>query len=152
MEMGILFRSLPAVFTLGLLFWGLAIPGPVDPETAAAGSPILGGPCEYKGYRGQARIVSVQPVLSAGENGTTFEVAFSFHSAVPISESFARTEGRTFLLTMRNGTYPGQKFLEKYRIETDRVFDCTLQVITKGTCTPTQFEFAGIDLNDYGTR
>ena len=79
-------------------------------------------------------------------------MTYSFQPEAPITEPFAQTEGRTFLLTMKNGTRLDQGFLNKYRIEPGRVFDCVLKVITRGTCTPTLFEFSGIDLGDYGTR
>ncbi|MBI5585116.1 MAG: hypothetical protein HY892_14985 [Deltaproteobacteria bacterium] len=147
MEICAVSRSLPAVLAFGLFLWVLLMPG----ETAA-GSPVLGGPCAYQRYPGRARILSITPVTPPGETGTVFEVRYSFHPEEKNRETFAQTEGRTFLLTLKNGTYPSQKFLDKYRIEKGRVFDCSLQVITKGTCTPTLFEFTGIDLGDYGTR
>ena len=52
-----------------------------------------------------------------------------------------------FLLT--NSWYPGPEFIEKYGIEVDKQFDCSLQLITKGTCTPVIFEFRQIDAADY---
>ncbi len=112
----------------------------------------MGGPCKYKSYQGRAQIISIQPVISPEKTGTTLEVRYSFQPEGKIIEPFAQTEGRIFLLTMKNGTYPNKKFLEKYRIETGRIFECRLQVIIQGTCTPTLFEFTGIDLSDYGTR
>jgi hypothetical protein len=150
MEMSALSRSLPVILTLPLLLWTLFIPGVEG--AASAGPPLVGGPCTYKRYPGRAQIVSIKPVILPGETGTVFEVRYSFHSEEKIIEPFARTEGRTFTLTLKNGTRPNQEFLDKYRIETGRFFDCTLQVIVKGTCTPTLFEFSGIDLGDYGTR
>ncbi|MCU0580740.1 MAG: hypothetical protein MUF69_14555 [Desulfobacterota bacterium] len=94
----------------------------------------------------------VIPVHSAGETGTAFEVRFSFRPADKVIEPFADPEDRLFLLTMKNGTLPDQRFLEKYRLETGRILDGRLLVITRGTCTPTLFEFTGVDLGDYGPR
>jgi hypothetical protein len=96
--------------------------------------------------------MSILTVRSAGETGTTFEVRFSFQPADKVIEPFADPEGRLFLLTMKNGTFPDQRFLEKYHIETGRILDGRLLVITRGTCTPTLFELTGIDLGDYGPR
>ncbi len=152
MEMCYISRSLPSILTLGLLFWGLTVPGPGDLGAAAAGGPVMGGPCKYKSYPGRAQIISIQPIISPEKTETTFEVRYSFQPEGKIIEPFAQTEGRIFLLTMKNGTYLSKKFLEKYKIETGRIFECLLQVIIQGTCTPTLFELAGIDLSDYGTR
>jgi hypothetical protein len=150
MEPILLQKSLPTFLALGLFFWGLT--SPMGPLAEGAGGPVLGGPCEYKIYEGRAEIMAIRPVRSPGDPRTTFEVTYSFQPEAPITEPFAQTEGRTFLLTMKNGTFPDQRFLKKYRIEPGRVFDCALKVITRGTCTPTLFEFSGIDLGDYGTR
>ena len=148
METCVLFRSLPAILTLGLLFMGVA----ADRGSAMAGNPMMGGPCAYKSYPGRARIISIRPIVSPGAAGAVFEVQYVFQPDGLIAEPFAQTAGRTFLLTLINGSHPTQKFLEKYRIEEGRVVDCVLKVITKGTCTPTLFEFPGVDLVDYGTR
>lgn len=150
MEICAISRSLPALLAFGLLCWGLIVPGNRGPVSAEG--PVLGGPCAYKNYPGRAQIVAITPASPPGATGVVFEVRYSFQTQEKIIEPFAQTEGRTFSLTLKNGTYPDQTFLDRYRIETGRVFECTLKVITKGTCTPTQFEFVGIDLGDYGAR
>jgi hypothetical protein len=150
METGLLYKSLPAPFFLGFFFWGMIAWG--SPPAAGSAGPVIGGPCEYKSYKGRAQIITVRSANGPGETGKSYEVTFSFQPESKISEPFAQTEGRTFQFTLKNGSPPSQKFLEKYRIEPGRIFDCTLQVITRGSCTPTLFEFAGIDRGDYGTR
>jgi hypothetical protein len=78
-----------------------------------------------------------------------FEVKFIFLPEEEIKESFARVEGREFLLLLANSTYPEGIFLERYQIRTGKILDCILKVIRKGTCTPMLFDFPGINLSDY---
>lgn len=111
---------------------------------------LVGGQCEYKQYEGHAKIISITKIAdSISYLPERYEVKFIFTPEREIKESFAQTEGREFLLMLSNSSYPGPKFLKKYGIEIDRVFDCYLRVITKGTCTPILFEFPSIRLDDY---
>lgn len=57
-------------------------------------------------------------------------------------------EGRHELRLM-NSWYPGARFLERYGIAAGKSFECTLKVITQGTCTPTIIDFPHIDRTDY---
>jgi hypothetical protein len=101
--------------------------------------PRVGGACEYKHYRGSAKIVSIAP---KGDPGGEYEVKFSFDPTNEISEPIAaRTEGRDFPLLTRAGQYPTAAFLERNGIEIGKTFECTLDVIVKGTCTPLLFQF-----------
>ena len=109
----------------------------------------MGGPCEYNQYRGKARIASVTRMAEQHQGRETFEVKFNFLPEEEIKESFARVEGREFLLLLTNSTYPEGIFLERYQIKTGKILDCILKVIRKGTCTPMLFEFPGINLSDY---
>ena len=108
----------------------------------------MGGPCEYNQYRGKARITSIKGLPGSNQGRETFEVKFNFLPEEEIKESFARVEGREFLLLLANSTYPEGPFLNRYQIKPGRVFDCILKVIRKGTCTPMLFEFPGINLSD----
>ena len=114
---------------------------------------VVGGPCEYKGYKGKATIVSICKKESPSDyNGPTYdsyEVKFCFHTEEKIKEAFAQVEGREYILKLTNSWYPGPKFLDKYGIKEDKIFNCTLKVSTKGTCTPVVFDFPDIDLSDY---
>jgi len=114
-----------------------------------SGERIVGGQCEYKHYKGTARITSIKAATAVGDAKQRYEVKFAFVPEGEIAESFAKTEGKEFLLTLKNSTLPGPGFLKKYGIETGRVFDCFLKVIVRGTCTPVLFEFPGIALDDY---
>lgn len=113
------------------------------------GESLVGGRCEYKSYAGKARIVSIEKAPSKISSSEGYEVKFVFLSSGSVEESFARTEGKEFLLLLADSSHPGPKFLKKYGIEAGRVFDCILKVITKGTCTPVLFEFPSIRLDDY---
>lgn len=110
----------------------------------------MGGPCEYNQYRGKARIASVTRMAEQHQGREKFEVKFIFLPEEEIKESFARVEGREFLLLLANSTYPEGLFLDRYQVKPGRVFDCILKVIRKGTCTPMMFDFPGINLSDYG--
>ena len=110
----------------------------------------MGGPCEYNQYRGKARITSIKGLPEPNQGREKFEVKFIFLPEEEIKESFARVEGREFLLLLTNSTYPEGIFLERYQIKTGKTLDCILKVIRKGTCTPMLFDFPGINLSDYG--
>ena len=114
---------------------------------------LVGDQCEYKQYEGTAEIISIAKIArSIHDPLERDEVRFKFVPYKRIEETFARTEGREFLLMLSNSSYPGRRFLEKYGIEVGKVFDCHLKVITKGTCTPVLFEFPSIKLDDYSVN
>jgi hypothetical protein len=114
---------------------------------------VVGGQCEYKQYEGRAEIISINKIVgSVTDPHERDEVKFRFIPNREIEESFGQTEGREFLLMLRNSSYPGSKYLEKYGIEVGKVFDCHLKVISKGTCTPMLFEFPSIRLDDYSAN
>lgn len=102
----------------------------------------VGGECEYKTYRGTAEIVSITQRPEAPKE---YEVRFSFLAKEPVQEEFARVEGREYLLLLSNGSYPKADFLATYGIAVGKRFDCSMKVITKGTCTPILFEFPTLD-------
>jgi hypothetical protein len=109
----------------------------------------MGGPCEYNHYQGKARITSIKELPEPNQGREKFEVKFIFLPEEEIKESFARVEGREFLLLLANSTYPDGRFLDRYQVKPGRVFDCILKVIRKGTCTPMMFDFPGINLSEY---
>jgi hypothetical protein len=115
---------------------------PIDVDGESVGEPLMGGPCEYKKYEGVAKIISINQ--RSYPNSDLYEVKFLFYPAQEIKEPFAQMEGRELLLLTRRGSYPGATFLEENGIEVGRVFDCILNVIVKGTCTPVIFEFPSI--------
>ena len=120
-----------------MVVWVGAFPLGGDCESVT--EPSIGGPCDYKHYEGVAKIISINP--RPGASPERYEVRFEFYPAQEIKEPFAQTEGRKFLLLTRRGSYPGATFLDGNGIEVGKIFDCVLNVIAKGTCTPTIFEF-----------
>jgi hypothetical protein len=122
-------------------------------EADQPASPKMGGPCEYKAYKGKARIVSVHkkdlPPRRRDPAYQGYEVTFSFHPEERIEESYVHVEGKTYTLLLNNSWYPGPKFIQKYAIEVGKCFEAYLKVITRGSCTPIIFDFPGIDLSDY---
>ena len=137
--------------------WGRTdCPVPYISSEGSAGNvtPIVtGGPCEYRIYDGEARIISIRrkelPTGYGGPSHESYEVKFSFSAEEAIKEAHGKVEGKQYTLKLTNSWYPGPKFLEKYGIEEGKSFDCYLKVITKGTCTPVIFDFPTIDLSDY---
>lgn len=115
---------------------------------------VVGGPCEYKFYRGVATITCVRetkesPESRGGHPYQGHEVRFSFFPGEKVKESYGNVEGKEYTLKLTNSWNPGAKFLKKYGIEAGRNFECYLKVITRGTCTPVLFDFPTIDLGDY---
>lgn len=101
----------------------------------------VGGPCKYKKYKGKAEIVSV--TQRPGASGD-YEVKFSFHPEGPIQEPFAKVEGKKWDLSSGGSTHLDADFLSKYGVGTGKSFDCYMDVITRGVCTPVRFEFPSI--------
>ena len=111
--------------------------------------PKTGGPCEYKEYPGSARISSIRKIADLSGSRESYEVKFLFTPAERVEEPFAQVQGREFLLMVGDSYPPTKRFLEKYGIETGKIFEGYLKVIVKGTCTPVLFEFPSINLYDY---
>ena len=106
---------------------------------------LVGGPCKYKSYPGQATIISITGGQAGdADNVKRFEVKFTFTPQDKIEESYARVEGRTFHLYGNNWRYPDQDFLKLHNIHVGKVLDGSLQVIVSGTCTPVVFDFPSL--------
>lgn len=144
-------KTMASVILLFLLFLCLS---------SAQGQIWLGGKCTYESYPGACEIVSVlkteesahQAEVGGGPGYEGYEVSFVFKPDEPMNLTENWDElvfGRDHLLQLCNSWYPGPRFLEKYNITEDAVFDCTLKLITGGTCSPIVFEFDEIDVCDY---
>jgi len=127
-------------------FWAIvllvaALPGIGCSRTGSeiAWEPLVGGPCEYRYYPGQAEIVSVVP--SAAASGR-FDVRFRFIPDGTIEEPLGKAAlERTFLLLPDRETPPDRAYVEQFDIRPGKRLGCTLRVITRGTCTPVLFDF-----------
>lgn len=121
----------------------------------------VGGPCEYAQYDGTATIIRIEKTQASTEQATVeggpgyegYEVGFVFTTDKIIKEDWPQVQdillGKEQLLLLKNGWYPGPEFIKKYHIAVGRSFQATLNVITKGTCSPISFDFPEIDLGDY---
>jgi hypothetical protein len=119
---------------------------------------LIGGPCSYLEIPGECRIVSVaktsesirqkETIGGPGYEGNV--VKFTFHPLKEKGKSAVTPESETeYTLRLTNSWYPGDRFLEKYKIAEGKVFKCEKRTIIKGTCTPVVFKFPDIDTSDY---
>jgi len=125
----------------------------MDSETKTLDARIGGGPCEYDDYQGKATILTIRkkkmPKGYGGPSHDSYDVKFNFSPSMKIKQAHGKVEGKIYSLKLTNSWYPGPKFLLKYNIKEGKTFNCILKVITKGTCTPTLFDFPDVNLNDY---
>ncbi len=108
---------------------------------APGARPRVGGPCQYKQYKGDAEILSVTQRPNAPQE---YDVQFVFHPKENIQETFARQEGKTWTLVRKDSSYPTKDFLTRHGIEPKKHLPCHLKAIVRGTCTPILFEFPTI--------
>jgi len=108
---------------------------------------IVGGPCEYKDYRGKAEIVSMQKMpqdkvpAQGAPSGELYEVMYRFIPETKIHEPFEAVHAREFVLLTDDGTHPDLEFIRRNGIDVGRRYDCLLKAITRGACTPLIFTF-----------
>jgi hypothetical protein len=118
-----------------------------DMNTPKGLPPKVGGPCEYKDYKGKAEIVSVQKIDSSSASTRInqpkelYKVAYSFYPENRIQENFVHVESKYFDLLLPDSSYPDSIFIQRNDIYPGKKLDCVLQVITKGACTPMIFTF-----------
>ena len=108
--------------------------------------PLVGGPCEYRSYPGQAEIVSVAPWAAPTPTGVgRFDVKFRFIPDGPVEEPLGKAAlQRTFSLFPDREMPPDKAFIERFDIRPGKRLGCTLKVITRGTCTPILFDFPSL--------
>jgi hypothetical protein len=124
-------NAIPMMLPLLLLFSMLAEAG-TEPHR-------VGGRCEYARYSGEARIISI-----AEKDDHRYEVKFLFTPATEIKGQPLITKGREYLMLTDNFIYPDGAYLKRNGIAADKVFDCDIKVIIKGSCTPVLFEFPSL--------
>ena len=118
--------------------------------------PIVGGSCSYDKYPGKCNIVSVSKtdtsktqINIAGYEG--YEVQFNFNPSYDYS-NLSSFINKNYLFQLANSWYPGPKYLDKYNLKNGAIFDCNLSLIKEGTCSPSSFEFEGVNSSDYFER
>jgi hypothetical protein len=125
---------------------------------------IVGGACSYDRIPGTCKIISVtktsdsirQAAVTGGPGYEGFAIKFRFTPSAQkqeYSQKWADRIGdvlaKEYTLLLTNSWYPGEKFLDKYKIVEAKTFDCKLGLITKGACAPVILEFPDINTSDY---
>jgi PAB1-binding protein PBP1 len=143
-----------SILLLGLLISNIGCLQDVKEE----GKPVIGGKCVYSSYSGIATIMRVEKTEASKEQAEAlggpgyegYEVWFVFKTDQEIKEELGQDiPEREHLFQLDNSWYPGPQYLEKYDIEVNKTYECTLKVIKEGTCSPIVFEFSEINTHDY---
>jgi hypothetical protein len=127
----------------------------------------VGGPCEYDVFEGACRIISAEKSGASIQQGKDIsgpgyegvEVNFEFilpEGGISYVEHRANQAGYALrgprAMRLTNSWYPGKGFIRKYKITPGSVFDCSVNIIKSGTCTPVNISFKDIDLADYSAE
>jgi len=108
--------------------------------------PVIGGQCEYKSFKGTAKIISVTRISTTDlVMNSEYEVKFLFHPQEGIVEMLPRRGCGPFELFSDIGTQPTKQFLEDHKIRVGGQVKCIKKVIIRGACTPLLFEFIWAD-------
>ena len=127
------------VFTIILIVAMLPGIGCSMTGSEIARGPLVGGPCEYRSYPGQAEILSVEASTAAEGR---FDVKFRFIPDGAVEEPLGKAAlERTFSLLPEREMPPDGAYIEQFDVKPGRRLACTLKVITRGTCTPILFDF-----------
>jgi len=149
-------RAIVAVTTCAAVALAIAFAARAEPDAPADGK--AGGACTYEQHPGTCTIDSVektpdsiaQAPLGGGPGYEGYAVTFTYAGALPSEDALARQAlERRHELRLMNSWYPGPRFLDRYGIAAGKSFACTLQVISRGTCTPVVVDFPGVDRADY---
>jgi hypothetical protein len=154
-------RNMKSRIILNLTVLSLLIGGIICAEEIGG---VIGSACSYEKIQGEAKIISItkteesvrQAMISGGPGYEGYVINFKFipkevqqQNSQVSSDYRANIIEKEHLLQLTNSWYPGDKFLEKYKIETGKNFNCVMGLITKGSCSPVTFEFPDIDASDY---
>ena len=108
---------------------------------------MVGGFCAYNQFKGQARIESVSLKLVPGSHVQGLcEIYFIFQSDDEIPVPWQHVTEKPQLLTMKNGSYPSVDFVNRYNIKPGDKYDCVLNIISKGACTPIIFDIPDLNI------
>jgi hypothetical protein len=146
---------------LNLIILSLLIGGIICAEEMGG---VIGSACSYEKVQGEAKITSItkteestrQVMIGGGPGYEGYVIHFKFapreaqqENSQVSSDYRANIIEKEHTLQLANSWYPGDKFLEKYKVETGKIFNCVMSLITKGSCSPVTFEFPEIDTSDY---
>jgi hypothetical protein len=147
-----------AMAAAAVVAFAFAVRAEPDTQQDGKAGARIGGKCAYVEHPGSCTIEGAvktpdsiaQALLNGGPGYEGLTVTFTYASAAAGDDGLVRQalEGKHELRLM-NSWYPGPRFLERYGIAAGKSFACSLNVISQGTCTPTVFDFQGIDRADY---
>jgi hypothetical protein len=124
-------------------------------QPCGAAPQIVGGPCKYDDHPGTATITKiVKTEASKQQSGSTgyegFEVHLTFKPDSELKDGLgAKAAKWEHLFQIGSGTYPGPKYLEKYKLAARKTYRGTMSVITSGTCTPVIIKLDGVNPIDF---
>ncbi len=104
---------------------------------------LVWGNCEYKTYSGSCEIISIE------KNENLNIVKYKYSSKDSFTKKY---EDRVYTLTLANWEKLSNVFVEKYWIKTWKVYNCSMNVEVKWTCSPIVINLDGIDTTDYKTK
>ena len=137
-------------FTLLLLF---LLYGFLWVESVAFGNGLInhhrmvGGSCTYSQYYGQAKIESVSLKLISGKHARKYyEIFFIFQTDDEIPALWQHITEKPQLLIMKNGKNPSVDFVNSHNIQAGDTYNCILNIISKGACTPIIFEIPELNI------
>ena len=127
---------------LSLLFLIVSLP------VTGFGQPPADSKCDYESIPIKVEITSIKQISSSGpaKHEVRFVVLLTPQLPTKVEN---RVYGRDYQMLLKNKTFPGSLFLEKYKISPGKVFDCKFHLISKGACKPSYFDFPHIKLDDY---
>ena len=115
---------------------------------SAFGQPPVNSKCDYEIIPVKVEITSIKELSTSSP--TKHEVRFVVLLTPQLPTKVEnRVYDRDYQMLLKNKTFPGPLFLEKYGISSGKVYDCNLHLITRGTCRPSYFDFPDIKLDDY---
>jgi len=105
----------------------------------------MGGPCSFKKFRGKCTILTVEP-----DGGVRFK--FTPTEPLDLRGTFLKNEEdvtndiytgtvRYLLESFNNKPTITQQDLNAHNVKKGAVFDCEIEIITDGTCSPINFNF-----------
>ncbi|MCX5701808.1 MAG: hypothetical protein NTW64_02360 [Candidatus Omnitrophica bacterium] len=125
---------------------------------------VIGGACSYERIPGTGKIISIaktgestrQVTVTGGPGYEGYVIRFTFSPLQEKQENIKMSPDymagiieKEHTLQLTNSWYPGDKFLEKYKIEVGKIFNCVMSLITRGSCSPVIFGFPDINTSDY---
>lgn len=133
---------------IGIVFWYQGYCLTLSPSSDSAannqGTAMVGGKCTYAEYPGTCKITAVEQVSdqpAGGNEGAKIKFTFTLNKGEEITQAGFTSDPATvhekILALNGSGDKVGsQACLEEFQIRKNKTYECNLNVITSGTCTP----------------